>query len=176
LRNKGFIPVGKVVKGHFDPEVQMDYNHCYERRQVGLTYQNNVSSGEGMLFRHLITTAAAGLAIVSIMVTSSCTSAAEPLARPADFIGFITEIHQVAAKDIQGTITVESHADKLVTRYLVTIKDETLIFRQDGENYSRAALKTLETKQWIKIWFTGPIMESFPMQGTAEQVVITTTP
>ncbi len=56
---------------------------------------------------------------------------------------------------------------------MVTIKDETLIFKQDGENRRRVAYEALETKQRVQIWFTGPILESFPMQGTAQQVVIT---
>jgi len=55
---------------------------------------------------------------------------------------------------------------------MVTIKDETLIFEQDGENRRKVAFEALETKQAIQIWFSGPIMESFPMQATAQQVVI----
>lgn len=55
---------------------------------------------------------------------------------------------------------------------MVTVKDETLILQQDGEERSQAAFEALETNQQVQIWFTGPIMESFPMQGTAQQVVI----
>jgi hypothetical protein len=53
-----------------------------------------------------------------------------------------------------------------------TITDETLIFQQDGDDLHRTAFNTLENKQWVKIWFTGPVTESFPVQGTAGQVVI----
>jgi len=91
----------------------------------------------------------------------------------ADFTGFITEIHPVGKEDTIGQILVESHADKLVDKYMVTIKDETLIFEQDGENRSKVAFTALETQQRVQIWFSGPIMESFPMQGTARQVVVT---
>jgi len=50
---------------------------------------------------------------------------------------------------------------------------ETLIFQQDGENRRQIAFEALKTQQKVEVWFTGPIMESFPMQGTAQQVVIT---
>ena len=56
---------------------------------------------------------------------------------------------------------------------MVTIKDETLIIQQDGENRRQVNFEILETTQKVQAWFTGPIMESFPMQGTAEKVVIT---
>ncbi|MFC1967639.1 DUF3221 domain-containing protein [Chloroflexota bacterium] len=97
----------------------------------------------------------------------------QPLQTEADFTGFITEIHPVGNEDVLGQILVESLTAKLGDKYMVTINDETLIFKQDGENRRQAAFEELETKQKVEVWFTGPIMESFPMQGTAQQVVIT---
>ena len=96
-----------------------------------------------------------------------------PPATKADLTGFITEIHQIDKEGTLGQVLVESHADKLVDKYMVTIKDETLIYEQDGDELRQAAFETLETNQQVQIWFSGPIMESFPMQGTAQQVVIT---
>jgi len=55
---------------------------------------------------------------------------------------------------------------------MVTIKDETLIFEQDGENHRQVTFEALETKQRVQVWFSGPVLESYPMQGTAQQVVI----
>ena len=98
--------------------------------------------------------------------------APKPLQTEADFTGFITEIHPVGKEDVLGQILVESHADKLVDKYMVTIKDETLIFKQDGENRHKVAFEVFVTTQRVQIWFSGPIMESFPMQGTAEQIVV----
>jgi len=111
--------------------------------------------------------------MVLMVVAVDCTSAPKPLETEADFIGFITEIHPVGKEGTLGQILVESHAAKLVDKYMVTIKDETLIFKQDGDNRRKVAFETLETKQRVQIWFSGPIMESFPMQGTAQQVVVT---
>ncbi|MFC1969176.1 DUF3221 domain-containing protein [Chloroflexota bacterium] len=95
----------------------------------------------------------------------------KPLQTKAHFTGFITEIHPVGKEDVIGQVLVES--DKLGDKYMVTIKDEALIFRQDVGNRRQATFEELETKQTVEVWFTGPIMESFPMQGTAQQVVIT---
>ena len=116
-----------------------------------------------------------GLLIGLVVVSVDCTSAIRPMETEADFIGFITEIHSDGEGDVLGQVFVESHADKIVTKYVITVKDETLIFQQDGDNLRKTAFKALENKQWVKIWFAGPIMESWPMQGTARQVVIEST-
>jgi hypothetical protein len=113
-----------------------------------------------------------GLLIGLMVVFVDCTSATKPIETEADFIGFITEIHPMQERGISGQISVESHADKLVTKYTITIKDATLIFQQAGDDLRNATFAALETKQWVQIWFSGPVMESWPMQATAQQVVI----
>ena len=111
--------------------------------------------------------------ITCLMITAlSCTSSGKPIETEADFTGFITDIQPVQNKDIVGRISVESHADKLVTKYVITIKNETLLFQQDGDTLRETTFKALENKQWVEIWFSGPVMESWPMQVTAGQVVI----
>ncbi len=99
--------------------------------------------------------------------------APKPLQTEADFTGWVTEIHPIGDKGTLGQILVESHADKIVDKYMVTVKDETLILQQDGEKRREVDFEALETQQQVQIWFSGPIMESFPMQGTAEKVMIT---
>lgn len=114
----------------------------------------------------------AGLLMVFIAAFLGCASTAKPVETEADFIGFITDIHPNGERDILGQISVESHADKIVSRYIITITNETLIFQQDGNSLRQVDFEALEDKQWVKIWFTGPVIESFPVQGTAGQVVI----
>lgn len=99
-----------------------------------------------------------------MVVAAGCASAPEPLQTEPDFIGFITEIQP-------GQITVESHADKIVDRYVVTINDGTAIFEQEGENLRYVSAAAFETKQWVQIWFSGPVMESWPRLATAKQIV-----
>jgi len=117
-----------------------------------------------------------GLFLALIAVSPGCAPAAKPMEAEADFYGFITEIHPDREGDILGQISVESHSDKIVSKCTATVTDETLIFRRDGDNLRRvdfeALLETLEDKPWVKVWFTGPVLRSFPMRGTAGQVVI----
>jgi hypothetical protein len=122
--------------------------------------------------KHIRLCVLVGLLAALMMVSPGCASTAEPMETEADLIGFITEIRPNGEGDILGQINVESHADKIVSKYIITITDETLIFQQDGNDLRRTAFKTLENKQWVKIWFTGPVTESFPARGTAGQVVM----
>ncbi|MFC2011111.1 hypothetical protein ACFLUR_02335 [Chloroflexota bacterium] len=89
-------------------------------------------------------------------------TAPKPIQTEADFTGFITEIHPLEKDDIFGQILVESHADKIADKYVVTVRDETLILQQDGNKMNQTDFEALETNQQVQIWFTGPIMESFP--------------
>jgi hypothetical protein len=124
------------------------------------------------LVKHIRLFVLVGLLAALMVVSPGCASTAKPMETEADLIGFITEIRPNGEGDILGQIDVESHADKIVSKYVITITNETLIFQQDGNDLRRAAFETLENKQWVKIWFTGPVTESFPVQGTAGQVVI----
>ena len=118
-----------------------------------------------------------GLLIGLAVISASCASPAMPIETEADFNGFITDINQTNGNGTIGQISVESHADKIVTKYIITVKDDTLIFQQDGFQQDgeirRVTFNELENnKQWVKIWFTGPVMESWPMQATARQVIV----
>jgi hypothetical protein len=113
-----------------------------------------------------------GLLTVLMAASSGCTSTAEPIETEADFIGFITEIHPTKGRDVHGQLFVESHADKIVTRYVITITDETLIFQQDTDYLRVVDFKALENKQWIEIWWAEPPTGTFTVEGIAAQVVI----
>ena len=109
---------------------------------------------------------------IALLLMVGCASPAEPLTTEPDFYGFITEVRAVGNNNVVGTIAVESHADKIVDKYVITVKNTTSLFRQDGEVYYEISFDGLEAKQWLKIWFDGPVMESWPMQARALQVVI----
>ena len=118
-----------------------------------------------MRTRAILIALAIAAALLSIV---GCMSSPEPLQTEPDFLGFITEIQA-------GRITVESHAYKIVDRYVVTINNETGIFKREGENLRHVSAAAFETKQWVRIWFSGPVMESWPKQATARQIVINET-
>lgn len=89
-----------------------------------------------------------------------------------DFVGFITEIQPGGSEGVLGRILIESHANKLVDRYIVTVTSDTLIFKRDGEDHHPANFDMLEVRHWVEVWFVGPVKKSFPAQATAQQVVI----
>lgn len=105
------------------------------------------------------------LLMVALLPFVACTRRPEPLQTHPDFLGFITEIQP-------GQINVESHADKVVDRYIVTINEDTAIFKKEGGKLYYVSTEALETKRWVQIWFFGPVMESWPKQATAGQIVI----
>jgi hypothetical protein len=101
-----------------------------------------------------------------------CTSVQTPIDTEADVTGFITSIQAIAENDIIGRISVESHADKIVDKYVITVTRDTGLFREAGGELQGITFNALEDQQWVKLWFEGPVMESFPMQATASQIVI----
>jgi hypothetical protein len=96
----------------------------------------------------------------------------ETVTSDPDFVGFITDLQPVMDDGAIGQVLVESHADKIVTRYLVTITDATCILGGDGEDYAPTRLDALKTQQWVKVWFSGPVAESDPGQVGAQQIVV----
>ncbi len=123
-------------------------------------------------FRFYLSVSVVIVLLLVTYVAVGCTSAPEALETEPDFTGLITEIHPIGEKGTLGQILVEAPAETFIDKYMVTIKDETQIFEQDGDELRQIAFEVLETEQQVQIWFSGPGMESFPMQATAQQVVI----
>jgi hypothetical protein len=107
-----------------------------------------------------------------VLTAASCSSNSRPFETEADFTGFITEVLPGQAGNVTGRLAVESQAQKIVSKYVITVKNDTLIFREEGDDLHKAAITIFEPQQWVRIWFTGPVLESWPMQATAKQIVI----
>jgi hypothetical protein len=91
----------------------------------------------------------------------------QPIRSDPEFVGFIVEVEPRA-----GQIVTESHADKIVTRYVLTISDSTAVFEKDGEAYRPAGFDAFERQQWIWVWFTAPAPDEFGATVDALQVAI----
>lgn len=120
--------------------------------------------------------AMAGL-VVGVAVSSctfpqrKCEIGTEP-----DFVGFITIIDRGSGKgEVTGQIIVESHADKLVHRHVITVTNDTVILRRDGEINHRVNFDSLEVKNWVKVWFSGA-KKPYPVKVTARQLTVTDSP
>jgi hypothetical protein len=107
-----------------------------------------------------------------LLLAAGCSSPDEPVTTEPDFTGFITDITTIGNNDVVGSIAAESHADKIVDKYVITVRDSTSLFRQDGDKYTEISFDDLEKRQTVRVWFDGPVMESFPMQATALQIVV----
>jgi hypothetical protein len=112
--------------------------------------------------------------VLTVLTTASrdCASTPVPLSSEADLIGLVTGIHASGEGESIGELAVESHADKIVSKYLITIRDEALILQQHGDDLRQVGFDAFESRQWVRVWFDGPVSESFPVQGTAGQIVI----
>ena len=67
--------------------------------------------------------------VICVLLPAGCASSPEALETEADFTGWVMEIQPVGNGEVLGQILVEAQADKYVDKCMVTIKDETLIFR-----------------------------------------------
>jgi hypothetical protein len=113
-----------------------------------------------------------GLLTSLIALSVGCAPTAQPLRREQDFSGFITEIHANGRGGVAGQVYVESHADKIVTRYVIRVTNKTLIFRRNEDDLRRVSFGMLEEMQTVEIWWAGPTTGTFPVLGTAAQIVI----
>lgn len=81
--------------------------------------------------------------------------------------------------DIRGTITRIAGATLVVEenpseesgslKAAVEISESTLVRTSAGGPMSRSAFRT---GQIVSVWFKGPVMESYPVRGTAEMVIV----
>jgi hypothetical protein len=92
----------------------------------------------------------------------------------ADIRGKITSISPADAANAGGSVLIEgarekdTNADKAATR----ITAKTQIFRlQDGRKIARK-FRDLKVGQTVEATFAGPVAESYPVQGTAGEIII----
>ncbi len=111
------------------------------------------------------------------MAALACGCAAPPtpfgmIESEPDFAGFVTGFEAGAGGAVLGMLLVESHAEKLVRRAIVTVTKDTTIYEHDGEVIRSAHLDTLRAQDQIQVWFTEPVGDSLPVQATARQVLV----
>lgn len=96
----------------------------------------------------------------------------------ADIRGIITQIRPADAPSRQqglyGVILIEGQveADTTYDKAAVTITDKTIVLEQLGAPRRPATFDTLKVGDRVQARFTGPVMQSYPAQATASQVMI----
>ena len=95
-----------------------------------------------------------------------------------DIRGKITNIHRANTDGgndkLLGSVMIEGvkEADTEFDKASVRITNETRIFDQRGKERKQASFDALKTGQKVEARFTGPVMESYPVQATAGEIVI----
>jgi len=86
-------------------------------------------------------------------------------------IGTIVEVHPApAGADSLGTILVAGNAaGNLADKASVTLTTKTQLLRKDGTTLRFVDLKPNTP---VEVLFTGPVMESYPVQVTASKVIV----
>lgn len=115
------------------------------------------------------------MTVAAALVASAIGCAATP---PADAPGVITGTvtSLVPGDDRPASILVEEPAppaDGVSDKAQVTIAPSTQVFGPDG---AEAAASTIVKGARVKVWFEGPVAESYPVQGTAKAVQVLEAP
>jgi beta-N-acetylhexosaminidase len=112
------------------------------------------------------------LLLLTALAAACAPRAARAPAGPPSIEGRVTAVDRAGERT--GSIRVEANpsdrsgSDKAVVR----ITQGTEIVRADS---TRADFNALANGQWVRVWFTGPVRESYPVQADAARVQIDST-
>lgn len=112
------------------------------------------------------------LALVAGTLVTGCASQAPRVPSSAPSIeGRVTAVDRqgegIGSIRVEANPAETSGSDKAV----VYITQTTAIVRGDS---ARANFAALAIDQWVRVWFTGPVRESYPVQADAAVVQIDT--
>lgn len=112
------------------------------------------------------------VALSVAVLAVACTPALPP--ETPGIIGTVTSL--VAGDERPASILVEGGkqpAGALADKASVTISPSTQLFAADGSKTNASGIVKGAT---VKVWFEGPVAESYPVQGSAKVVQIVATP
>jgi hypothetical protein len=113
------------------------------------------------------------LLLVAAIILTACGSASVP-SEPPGITGTITTLQPSggAYSDVRVVMLVEGGeqpAGAVSDRANVTVTDATNVFDAAG---ALSSWESLAQGQKVEVWFTGPVAESYPVQGGAGAVRI----
>jgi predicted secreted protein len=99
----------------------------------------------------------------SVFLLGGCST--EESVKEPDLIGWIDVV-------MQNQILVSSPENNTSDKFVVTATDQAVItYQVDGEE-TQGQFDNFHTGQKVEIWFSGPVMESYPAQVSAEKIII----
>ena len=115
------------------------------------------------------------LVFAALLGVSGCTrlgdASADAPTTPAGITGEITSVELSERPGIALAMLVEGGKQPtgaVSDKAMVTVTDETRIARAD----EREGARSLAVGMKVRVWFEGPVAESYPVQGTAGFVEI----
>ena len=104
--------------------------------------------------------------------TASTTEAANKLPdEQPDIRGLITKSDSIAGS--RFILVEENPADTAGSQKAsVRFNNETKIYRRSGSGVENIDQAKLTTGKTVSVWFTGPVAQSYPVQGTAAVVLL----
>jgi beta-N-acetylhexosaminidase len=115
--------------------------------------------------------------IFTLFIIVGCNFSISNYGKEADIKGSIINIYKAAGDstgDIIGSILIEGNIEKDTEfdKASVTITKETRIFESKSGKLIKVSFDSLKPNQRVQALFTGPVAESYPVQGTAKEVII----
>lgn len=114
---------------------------------------------------------AAVIALAGVLALAGCV-ATVPTTAPS-ISGAVTGL--VAGDGRPDSISVESSATGAgsgADKAFVSIPPNTEFFGADGKPASLDSVAAIKVGTKVRVWFTGPVAESYPVQATAQAVQI----
>jgi len=121
---------------------------------------------------------AVGLVIGLLSLVLACSRLSEGEGAAADIRGNVTKIYRADVRGrergILGSILIEGvgEEDTKFDKASVTITEKTRIFEGRGRGRHPVKFEALELGQRVEARFTGPVLQSHPVQARAREIVI----
>lgn len=94
---------------------------------------------------------------------------------PPAMTGLVTRVEIAAGpRDRIASVLIEEHPDSPDTgqKASVAITRQTAIYREGAGGPVRAGVEALRNGLRARVWFVGPVLESYPVQATAGTIVV----
>ena len=113
------------------------------------------------------------LGLVAIVLACKGPSQKIPDA-PVSLLGRVTAVQKSGGG--VGTVNVEAPSVHAVggTRVVVRVMDSTTVIGA-APDHGKADFNALKTGEWVRVWFVGPVLQSYPMQANAGTIVVDST-
>lgn len=114
--------------------------------------------------------------LATLLFAMGCSISKPPEGTPG-ITGEIKEFRRVDSGTVIATMLVEGGPQPhgaLSDKAMVSITEETRIFSAEGDRIEIDELEDAAADgATASVWFTGPVAESYPVQGTAKAVQLT---